>query len=363
MKLAVFGTRGIPNHYGGFEQLAERLSVALAARGHEVYVYQSSLHPYCEDLYRGVHLVRCYDPEDKIGTAGQFIYDLACMRDLRQRNVDVVLQLGYTSSSVWSALFPEHVKVVTNMDGLEWKRSKYSKPVQFFLKQAERWAVQASDALIADSTVIRIYLKDRYARDSAFIAYGADAFREPDEQVPASLGLKNKNYCLAIARFEPENHLEQVIKGYLLADVQQPLVLVGGTQNSFGRYLTSTYTDPRIRFTGALYDTTKLNSLRYYAGLYFHGHSVGGTNPSLLEAMASQAMICAHDNPFNRAVLGDDALYFKQEEDIAVHLAQPVNEVLRAAMITRNLEKIENQYTWTQVIDAYEALLLNTLEA
>ncbi len=121
MKVVILGTRGIPNHYGGFEQLAEYLSVALAARGHEVYVYTSSLHPYQENTYQGVHLLRCADAEKQLGTFGQFIYDFNCIRDARKRNFDVILQLGYTSSSVWAFMLPKQAAVITNMDGLEWK--------------------------------------------------------------------------------------------------------------------------------------------------------------------------------------------------------------------------------------------------
>ena len=136
LKIGILGTRGIPNYHGGFEQFAQFFSVYLAKHNYEVYVYNSSKHPFQEKIFNDVNIIHCYDPEDKIGTAGQFIYDLNCILDSRKRNFDILLQLGYTSSTVWHRLLPKKATIVTNMDGLEWKRSKYSKKVQKFLRYA-----------------------------------------------------------------------------------------------------------------------------------------------------------------------------------------------------------------------------------
>ena len=125
MKLAIIGTRGIPNHYGGFEQLAEYLSVALVKKQHQVSVYCSSRHPVQSSEWKGVQLIHQWDPEGIIGTIGQFIYDAKCILHCRKQSYDVVLNLGYTSSSVWLWLIKNKMRIVTNMDGLEWKRSKY----------------------------------------------------------------------------------------------------------------------------------------------------------------------------------------------------------------------------------------------
>src|SRR5689334_13561602 len=146
MRIAILGTRGIPNSYGGFEQFAEYLSIGLIDKGHEVTVYNSHNHPYQGDSWKGVDIVHCYDPEHLIGTAGQFIYDLNCILDCRKKDFDIILQLGYTSSSVWLKRFLSKKKftVTTNMDGHEWKRSKYSAKVKKFLLYAEKLAVQNS---------------------------------------------------------------------------------------------------------------------------------------------------------------------------------------------------------------------------
>ncbi len=143
MKIAIIGTRGIPNHYGGFEQFAEYLSLGLVEKGHMVTVYNSHTHPYQGNDWNGVKIIHCKDPEDKLGTIGQFVYDYNCIRDTRKRNYDIILQLGYTSSSVWGRLLPRKKSIITtNMDGLEWKRTKYSQKVQKFLQYAEKLGVK-----------------------------------------------------------------------------------------------------------------------------------------------------------------------------------------------------------------------------
>lgn len=361
MKIGIIGTRGIPNQYGGFEQFAEFVSPALVARGHEVIVYTSSLHPYKEPTWQGVQLIRKYDPENRIGTAGQFVYDLACILDARHRKFDIILQLGYTSSSVWSFLFPKHARVVTNMDGLEWKRSKYSHPVQRFLKKAEKWAAVHSDQLIADSKGIQAYLQDKYQKSSAFIAYGAAPFDKPDETVPGRYRLACYEYDLVIARMEPENNIEAILVGHQGSGTSKKLVLIGNTGNAFGDYLEKKYSNFRTVFLGPLYDLAVLNNLRYYSSLYFHGHSVGGTNPSLLEAMASRALVVAHDNIFNRAVLEEDAFYFTGADAITVLLDSEIRKEAHDDFLENNIAKIRNDYSWSHITDLLENYLIQSL--
>lgn len=361
MRIAILGTRGIPNNYGGFEQLAEYLSVGLVEKGHEVFVYNSSLHPYTQPVFKGVKLIRCFDAEDKLGTAGQFVYDLNCIIDSRKRNFDVILQLGYTSSSIWHFLLPKKPCIITNMDGMEWLRSKYSKAVQGFLKRAEKWAVRSSDALIADSLAIKKYLDDKYKQPATFIAYGAPVFTAAAEQVIEKYGVEKGKYDLLIARFEPENNIETIIKGYLKSGNTQPLLLVGSTANSYGTYLVKKYQDKLIRFLGAVYERNELDNLRYFSNLYFHGHSVGGTNPSLLEAMACSARICAHKNPFNEAILGNDALYFSDDASLADVISNKNAEQDRS-WISANLGKIRQHYNWPYIIDEYERLMIKMVK-
>src|ERR1700676_3265684 len=158
LKIAILGTRGVPNNYGGFEHIAGHLSRGLVQKGHEVTVYNSGTHPYRENRWYGVHIIHCFDPEYLIGTPGQFVYDMNCILDARKRNYDIILMLGYTSSSIWGFLYPKNAIIITNMDGLEWQRTKYSNPVKMVLKYAEKMAVQSSRFHIADSPVIKNYL-------------------------------------------------------------------------------------------------------------------------------------------------------------------------------------------------------------
>lgn len=363
MKIGILGTRGIPNQHGGFEQFAEFVAPALVQRGHEVSVYNSSLHPFTADSWQGVRLIREKDLEDRIGTAGQFIYDLNCILDARKRKFDVILQLGYTSSSVWRRLMPKDSVIVTNMDGLEWKRSKYSPSVQSFLRRAEKWAVAGSDVLIADSRGIQSYLTEKYQRDSTFIAYGATMFCDPDAGALAPYGLREYEYNLLIARMEPENNIETILQGHHAASGEEKLILIGSYRNKFGSYLKERYENHRTVFLGPVYDLKLLNNLRYFSRLYFHGHSVGGTNPSLLEAMASQALIVAHDNIFNRSVLDVDAFYFSGPAEISILLEAGPRKSDYHSFLENNSVKIRETYSWETITSQLEDCLTEALHS
>lgn len=362
MRIGIIGTRGIPNRHGGFEQFVECIAPILVQRGHEVFVYNSSLHPYQEKEWKGVTILHQNDPEDKLGTAGQFIYDLNCIRDSRKRNYDIILQLGYTSSSIWTFLYPKSSILITNMDGLEWKRSKYSAPVKTFLKSAERWAALSSDYLIADSKGIQTYLWDKYKKQSEFIAYGATPIETTNEAVLKQYNVEKYRYNLLIARMEPENNVEVIIRGHLKAEHKTPLLVVGGVSNQYGKQLKEKYHSGAIIFLGAIYDLNVLDSLRFYSNLYFHGHSVGGTNPSLLEAMSSNALIVANNNIFNRSVLEEDAFYFTNENDVANLLDMQLKKENHLQMLQNNREKIILQYSWPRIANQVESFFVEALK-
>jgi glycosyltransferase involved in cell wall biosynthesis len=355
MKIAIIGTRGIPNYYGGFEQCAEFLGLGLVKRGFEVVVYNSHNHPYQGKEWNGVQIVHCYDPEDEIGTVGQFIYDLNCIWHVRKQNCDVVLQLGYTSGSVWGWLLPKKAVITTNMDGLEWKRTKYSSIVKKFLKYAESLGVKYSDHLISDSIGIQDYLKEKYQVDSTYIAYGATLFENPDEEVLKSYKLLPYQYDMLIARLEPENSIEIILDGVAKANLSRPFLVIGNHNAVYGNYLKEKFKNySQIQFIGGIYNLNFLNNLRHYSNIYFHGHTVGGTNPSLLEAMASNSLICANDNSFNKYILGDDALYFSDAETVAKHLLHiGLHDNSCQSMLSNNIKKITSFYDWEIIVDQY----------
>jgi glycosyltransferase involved in cell wall biosynthesis len=359
LKIAILGTRGIPNHYGGYEQAATFLSEGLQQKGHTITVYNSHNHPYKANTWNGVEIVHCYDPEFRTGTAGQFIYDLNCIRHARKRDYDTILLMGYTSSSIWGKWYPKKPVIISNMDGLEWKRAKYSKPVQRFLQYAERLAVKYSDHCIADSPAIHDYLHSKYHIPSQYIPYGAEIC---SNECVNSLQKYNTNpgeYNLLIARMEPENNIETILGGFVQSQTQRSFIVVGNTNNNYGKKIRSRFGHSKnIIFAGAVFDQQQLHSLRFYCNLYFHGHSVGGTNPSLLEAMASQALIAAHHNEFNKAVLGPGAFYFSTANEVSEIINRPVSDLERKQMIDQNLQKIRQDYNWSKVINQYEEFIV-----
>ncbi len=353
MKIAILGTRGIPNYYGGFEQFAEFFSVYLAEKGHEVYCYNSHNHKFQEKNFKGVHIIHQNDPEYKYGTFGQFIYDYNCISDSRKRDFDIILQLGYTSNSIWFFMLPKKAITITNMDGIEWKRSKYSRPVQQFLRFAERLAAISSDHLVSDSIGIQSFLKKRYKKESTYIAYGAHPFNSPNESILNEYQVEKDNFNMIMARFEPENNFEMVLDGVVKSNDETPILVIGNHKTKYGEVLKNKYkANANIRFMGAIYNLEHLNNLRYYSKLYFHGHSVGGTNPSLLEAMASQALVLAQNNDFNKGILKENSYYFSNADDVK-NLLLTIKKSDNLQFIQNNFEAIVNNFNWEKINGEY----------
>jgi len=365
MKIAFISTRGIPNNYGGFEQFAEYISVGLAERGHEVVVYSPHFHPYKEDTYKGVRIKHIYSPEIWMGSsAGSFFYDFASLKDaLKNENFDIIYEAGYTSivpAYIWFDV--KNVKYpifTTNMDGLEYKRTKFNKWVQKFIFWEERTTVKHSHYLIADNMGIHDYYKEKYGKESKFLAYGADIHDNYDVNALEKYNLETNNYYLLVARLEPENNIMMAIEGYLSSNEngKRPLIIIGKTNTPHGKELVAKYENEKfIRFVGGIYNFDELNSIRHYSFAYFHGHSVGGTNPSLLEAMASDCFILANDNIFNKAVLGKNAVYY----DSVFAVSEVLNKMNAIAneykqlYIQNNLSIIRDEYSWDKLVDEHE---------
>lgn len=364
MKIAFISTRGIPNNYGGFEQFAEYISVGLVQRGHEIVVYSPHFHPYKENTYKGVRIKHIYSPETWMGgSVGSFFYDFSSLKDaLKREHFDIIYEAGYTSivpAYIWFNV--KNIKYpifTTNMDGLEYKRTKFNKWVQKFIFWEERTTVKHSHYLIADNMGIHDYYKEKYGKESKFLAYGANIYDNYDARLLEEFGLKEDEYFLLIARLEPENNIEMAIKGYLQSNAtDKPLIIVGKTNTPHGKYLVEAYgNESKVKFVGGIYDFDKLNSVRHFSYAYFHGHSVGGTNPSLLEAMASDCFILAHDNIFNRAVLKDNAVYYSSSEQVISVLNRMDDIVVqhKNQYIANNLEEIRVEYSWEKLVDEHE---------
>ena len=365
MKIAFISTRGIPNNYGGFEQFAEYISVGLAKRGHEVTVYSPHFHPYKEDNYKGVRIKHSYSPETWMGSSvGSFFYDFASLKDaLKKGDFDIIYEAGYTSiipAYIWFNVKKRKRPIfTTNMDGLENKRSKFSPMVRRFLDWEEKMAVKYSHYLIADNMGIHDYYKEKYGKESKFLAYGADIHDNFNTEYLKEFGLKPEEYYILIARLEPENNITMAIEGYLHSreNGRRPLIIVGKTNTPHGKELVEKYgKEKNVRFVGGIYDFKKLDSVRHFSLAYFHGHSVGGTNPSLLEAMAAGCFVLAHDNIFNRAVLKDNALYYPSAEKVAEYFNN-IDDIAKKNKVTftaNNIEVIRNEYSWEHLVDEHE---------
>ena len=364
MKIAILGTRGIPNNYGGFEQLAEYLSVDLADKGHEVTVYNPSDHPYENNSYHEVRIIKIFSNEKIFGFLNSFIFDFLCLYRASKNNYDIILQLGYHPSSIFYyfyKLMKPSDKIITNMAGMEWKRSKWGILTQKFIKYCEKKAVFNSDAIISDNLGIQDYYIKTYNKKSYYVAYGAEPFLNPNSNVLHKYSISENNYFLLIARFQKDNNIEMILDGYVLSRQEVPFLVIGSFQNKFGSYLIKKYKNKNIHFIGGVYDYAELCSLRYYCSLYFHGHSCGGTNPSLLEAMASSTYIASYDNIFNKNVLKDNAVYFSESKEIA-YIINNLELVVNENQKKENLEKIMSQYRWEEICNNYEFIFKDIMK-
>lgn len=245
------------------------------------------------------------------------------------------------------------------MDGMEWSRKKYSVPVKRFLSYAEKLAVRFSDYIIADSLIVKSYLENKYRITTRYIAYGAEIFTNEEEHLLKEYGVSKQRYYLCMARMVPENNVEIILDGFTASRSTFHFLVIGNTVNKFGSHLKHKFgSDKRIIFAGGIYDAKVCHTLRMFCHLYFHGHSAGGTNPSLLEAMASQALIAAHDNAFNRTILGEDAFYFSHPESITAIIENMKREHRETTMIDNNLGKIRDQFNWEKIVEQYESVML-----
>ena len=357
MKIAILGTRGIPNNYGGFEQFAEHLGVGLVNKGHDVTVYNSSNHYFKNLEYKGIKITHKYCPEAKIGPFANFYYDWVCSRDAHKKDYDIVYHAGYQSSAPGIWFFSSRSKSVwvTNMDGLEWKRDKWSKPVKWLTKIMERITIKHTDYIIADNIGIQDYYRDEHNVQAVFLPYGAHVKtgKEAKKEDLDVYNLTVYNYFLMVARLEPENNIEVVLQGYLKSKTNVPIIIVGDYKTKYGRRIRKTYsTNSKIRFLDGIYGQEKLDLLRKYTKIYFHGHSVGGTNPSLLEAMASGRPIVAYENIFNKSVLQENGLYFSSESEIQNAIAF-FSEESFVQKVNGAKKVIEEKYSWKKIVDLH----------
>jgi glycosyltransferase involved in cell wall biosynthesis len=349
--VALIGVRGIPNRYGGFERLVEVLAPHLAASGRRVSVF-------CEDdgagartdMWNGVerHFIR----RRIDGAAGTIAYDLESFRAVRPGSVALIF--GYGTAIFQTLLRDKSVPHCVNMDGIEWARAKWGPAARQWLRLNERIAARLADELISDHPEIRDSIHRRLRAESTVIAYGV-AF--PDGTArgadhPILQEMQARGFDLVIARPEPENQIHLLLEAWELAERPRDILVVGNFEaTAYGRSLIARH--PEARFCGPVYDIDALDRLRAGSVLYLHGHSVGGTNPSLIEAMAAGALVVAHDNPFNRWVLGDGGMYFGGAADLATILARPVQGQARSGMLAAAADRCRQDFLWPEILARY----------
>lgn len=362
MNIAILGTRGIPNRYGGYERLAELLALGLTERGHELTVYSPHNHSYQKPIWNGINIIHVEDSEYKLGSIGRFIYNYNCLKDVRAKNFDVIIQLDYTTLSAFGFLFPKTTRVISLIDGLSVKYAKHGKIMQGYLAFAERMAVKHSDLLVTDAISVKKHISKKYSKKAIYIPFGGEIQTKFETNILATYNLKVEGYDMLFSKLIPENKIEDILDGVVLADKNVPFLVVGNDVGSYALELKEKYKEfTNIKFLGAIYDVHHLNNLRHYANLCFHSNWAYSANLILFDTMASGGLIVANNNKVNKDLLGEDGYYFNDAYEVAKHLIKRKKSDNKAKeFIYNNTKKIAEKYNWKRVVDNYEDCLLQT---
>lgn len=362
--LRILGTRGIPARHGGFETFAEDLARRLAPRGWNVTVYcqGDGNGPVFEDQWEGIR--RVHIPVARSGAVGTVIFDWKATGHAA-RAKETALVLGYNTACFNALLRWSGTNHLINMDGLEWRRSKYGIPQKTWLFINEVAGAWLGNHLIADHPEINRHLT-KWARSERIttIPYGSTPVESADPDRLRPLGLAPNDYSIIIARPEPENSIKEMVAAYSSRTRRGPLVVLGDydQRNNYHRAVLSA-AGPQIHFPGAIYDRAVVESLRFHARLYLHGHTVGGTNPSLVEALGAGSPTLAHDNRFNRWVAGPEQAFFIDQPTCARQLDQLLDDEERlASMRQASLARHRSTFTLEHCLDQYEELLTKWTE-
>lgn len=365
-KIAIIGARGI-NNYGGFETTVGEIAPALVKKGFDVYCSceKSDNNP---KSYKGANLI--YFPIKMssnyvIRKILEIIYDIYfniyCTIILR---CDVVYSLGVGANIF--VLVPRIFgkKSMVNIDGLEWRRDKFNKFESITLKLFFYMALIGSNFVIVDSDSLKTYINSKYLDKVIYIPYGVKEFETiPWEQNKLDGEINKNDYWLVVARLEPENNIDLILNAYIESKSSKPLVVVGDfvSENyefSIKKIANKTDKLKRVLFTGGIYELEKLNMFRQNCFAYIHGHSVGGTNPSLLEAMIMKNIIIAHENEFNREVCNNSVLYFRDFQDLKNKIdSVEENPIKYDEFKQKCYLQVKNKYSWDTIVEEYSNLL------
>lgn len=375
----IIGSRGLPAKYGGFETFVEELVKHQSNQNIKYHVACQSENSDIEVVdghfdYLGADCFVINVPS--IGPARVIAYDvLAINAALKQiKDEQIIEPIFYILGNTIGGIIGHYAhkihkvggKLLVNPDGLEWKRTKWPKPVRRYLKHAEKKMVRCADMIISDNQGILDYLRAEYGQvTSKVIAYGTET---EISSLDFSITLEEfgvEDYYLIVGRFVPENNYETLIRSFMASNTENDLVIITNYEgNTFYDILlqkTQFDQDKRIKFVGTVYDQDELRYIREHALAYLHGHEVGGTNPGLLEAMWSTSVNLVLDVNFNRETAGDAVLYFNKDE-----LTQKINQIENLSDIERNdlqnksRSRIQERYMWDMICAQYEELFVES---
>lgn len=357
LRIAMVGTRGVPAHYGGFETAIEEIGQRLVHRGHKVTVY-------CRYTGKGTQKPLQYLGMDLVHLAAMHKRSLETLSHtglsvahLLRHRPDAAIVFNAANAPYLPVIRMAGIPVATHVDGLEWKRAKWGRAGRRYYQSVEKLAVIWSDALIADAVGIQDYYRQKFDADTVYLAYGAPLLEPGHSDKLAQLGLEPQGYHLVVARFEPENNVHLIVEGFTRSSARLPLIVVGSAPYS-DRYTRQVHelADARVRFVGGVWDQDLLGQLYANAKVYWHGHSVGGTNPSLLRAAGSGTATNAFDVGFNREVLDSTGRYFRGPQDVARLAAEAELPSSDVAVRGEQARQITLRYNWDHVTDGYEQL-------
>lgn len=356
----ILGTRGIPARHGGFETFAERLALFLAGKGRDVNVYcqddDGAFADGEQDQWRGV--TRTHFRPSGNGPLETLSFDFKSTRHVLGRpGVDLVL--GYNSALFCAMQRMRGRRVLMNMDGIEWQRSKWGAVAKIWFYMNEAFGLRLAHVPIADHPQIAAHLKGRQRCQPVMIPYGADAVDNADPTLLHKFGLAPDRYVISIARIEPENSIKELVTAARDLPEGFRAVFLGRLDpaNPYHRAVRSAACE-RTLFPGAVYDGPTVRALRFFARAYLHGHQVGGTNPSLVEALGAGNAVIAHDNRFNRWTAGPGQFYFTSAAEAgAVMSALCLDEARARRASAAARARHEEAFRWETILAAYEAVI------
>jgi glycosyltransferase involved in cell wall biosynthesis len=356
----IMGVHGIPANYGGFETAAENVARFLVNRGWRVIVYcqRAGKGPIEEDVWNGIERVTI--PVDVPGWRGTSLFDWLCIAHACKFR-DVCLTFGYNTGVFHFRLRVHGIPSVINMDGIEWARRRWGIAKQSILYVNERFAALFGNHLIADHPDIETYLQTRAPkRKISTITYGADPLPSAPRDPVVALGLEPGRYFTMIARTNPENSIAELVRAFSMRRRDHKLVVLGAFSpeaNPYHRKVQADASD-EVKFAGPIYDTAIVQALRFHATGHLHGHTLGGTSPTLVEAMAAGNPVISHDNHYNHWTARNAALYFDTPETADKHISLLLSDrALRQELSAAALRRFNEEFTWEHVAGQYEQLI------